>query len=183
MTVSIPLTRSYVAIIDEIDADLANSRWYAQYQRSPIYVTNGKQYMHRVIMARIVGRQLSRLEVVDHINHDALDNRRSNLRIATHRQNLANSRQHKNKKTLYKGVHFHPGNKNPFTAQIYLNGKLKHLGCFLTAETAHVMYCLAAYAQWGEYASFGENSFVPKKSESPGIVFDAPVQLPLPLAA
>jgi HNH endonuclease/AP2 domain len=43
--------------------------------------------------------------VVDHINHNKLDNRRCNLRIVTTRQNLANTRA-KGGTSEYKGVHY-----------------------------------------------------------------------------
>ena len=43
--------------------------------------------------------------LVDHINHNGLDNRRSNLRLVTHKQNMWNVAPKNNKK--YKGVELH----------------------------------------------------------------------------
>jgi|7_EtaG_2_1085326.scaffolds.fasta_scaffold00078_21 hypothetical protein len=63
--------------------------------------------MHRLIMSRILGRQLRKDEHVDHINHNGLDNRRENLRIATPSQNHANKKkQTGNYSSRFKGVSF-----------------------------------------------------------------------------
>ena len=63
---------------------------------------NGKNttlYMHRLIMGEPKGKQ------VDHWNHDTLDNRRSNLRIVTNRQNNENrAGAYKNSKSGIRGV-------------------------------------------------------------------------------
>ena len=56
-------------------------------------------------MARqVVGIHSEDLRVVDHINHNGLDNRRSNLRICTVQENLWNRRKGKGTKSRYIGV-------------------------------------------------------------------------------
>jgi hypothetical protein len=56
-------------------------------------------YLHRHIMDNPKDMD------VDHINRDKLDNRKENLRICTHSQNLGNQRtQSRSKASLYKGV-------------------------------------------------------------------------------
>lgn len=80
---------------------------------------NGKKiYLHRWIM------NCPQDKVVDHINHNPLDNRKCNLRIVTERENLMNK---KNNTTSVAGVHYIKRNKT-YRATIYINNKLIHLG-------------------------------------------------------
>src|SRR6266436_1483001 len=99
MSVAIPLSRGLFAVIDDDDeAVVAPFKWHAKVSgRLTIrhYALTGRGgskpsrtgriYMHRLIMGAKEG------QLVDHINGDGLDNRKSNLRFATHALNLANS--------------------------------------------------------------------------------------------
>ena len=77
---------------------------------------------------------------IDHINGIRDDNRLVNLRTVNHSENGQNQRKAKSSNTTgFLGVSFHKARKN-FTAQIELNGKKKHLGCFDSAELAHQCY-------------------------------------------
>lgn len=81
-------------------------------------------------------KNLSRLVLqvdtfVDHINHNTLDNRKSNLRVVTKSQNQMNAN--------YKGVYCYEG-KRPF-AKIKLHGKQICLGSYDEEEEAY-------YARW-----------------------------------
>lgn len=67
--------------------------------------------------------------LVDHINRNPLDNRRSNLRPATHQMNM-NNRDYKNI-----GVSFHKST-NKWKAYIRVDGKQKQLGRFMSEEDA-----------------------------------------------
>ena len=71
--------------------------------------------------------------VVDHINNDPLDNRLDNLQIITNRKNLSKDK----KRNLPTGVYIL---RNKFRAQIHINGKNKHIGCFSTPEEASEAY-------------------------------------------
>ena len=104
--------------------------------------------MHRLIM----GFPPAPL-VVDHINHDGLDNRRSNLRVITKKQNQGNRRSARNSSSKYLGV---SKNKKSglFTAQIRLSdGKRICLGRFNDEIVAAMAYNRAASEVHGIFAN------------------------------
>lgn len=159
-----------VALVDAEDADLADRKWYgnevmpkstsgARY----VYASSsrrGEKYMHRVILARIVGRPLTRRDHCDHVNGNRLDNRRSNLRLATHTQNMANrsaamSFNGQPVSSTYKGV---ARNGGRWAASIGGCGtrQYKYLGMFDTEEEAARAYNAAALERYGQYALLNE---------------------------
>lgn len=79
--------------------------------------------------------------IVDHINHDTLDNRRDNLRIVTHAGNQQNQikAQRNNKTSGVLGVTWNKINKK-WRARIGFNGKQNYLGSFNTIEEAEQVY-------------------------------------------
>lgn len=92
---------------------------------------------------------------VDHINRDKLDNRKENLRICTKTDNNRNRSKRCDSKNKYRGYAFHNKNKN-FIAQISVNGKNIHLGCFKTEEEAAMAYNEAAYIYFGKFANLNK---------------------------
>jgi hypothetical protein len=103
--------------------------------------------LSRVIMGEPDGKE------VDHINVNPLDNRRENLRIATHTQNQCNKTKYSNNTSGFKGVSFHK-KAQKFNARISIDGKRKHIGLFATAAAAHEAYKKAAVKYHGEFARF-----------------------------
>lgn len=110
------------ALIDESDYELVkNYSWllstlgYAVTARTGC----GKQlYMHRVIA------EAKKDEKVDHINHDLLNNTKSNLRKCTHSQNMANRKMSKSNKLGVRGVWLSKSSmKNPYSAEVKKDGK------------------------------------------------------------
>ena len=101
-------------------------------------------YMHREIVQPPPGR------VTDHLNGDRLDNRRSNLRVATVAENNANSRD-RPRRSGYRGVYWHD-RADKWVSQISIDGRLRHLGLFDDVEEAARAYDLAARSVRGEFA-------------------------------
>jgi hypothetical protein len=90
---------------------------------------------------------------IDHVNGDGLDNRRENLRVATHAQNASNRGVRVNNTSGFKGVHAnHSGRGKQWFAYITTNYKRQHLGMFGTAEEAARAYDAAAVRLHGEFA-------------------------------
>lgn len=162
--VSIPLSKlgkhagKYTAIIDAIDSDLAKTSWYVKISNQTQYACyKSKQnlYLHREVMARMLGRPLAKHELIDHIDGDGLNNRRANLRIATHQQNLANQRKQKrNTSSRFKGVAYYKRDKN-WEAHIKKDGKKIYLGRFPTELEAHEAYVEEAKRLFGIYYNDG----------------------------
>jgi hypothetical protein len=153
-TIEIPLTKGYIAIIDAIDADLLSFTWFADVKDDgQIYArrTGVKMYMHRIILARILERDLLQSEKVDHSRGNTLDNRRSQLRLANSQQSARNTKKRCTNSMGFKGVTY---NHNRYKASIKISGKQIYLGTRDTPEEAHELYKQAAEKYFGEFARF-----------------------------
>jgi hypothetical protein len=144
----ISLSRGLIAQIDDTDSELVNRyAWFAEDYRGKFRAraTGTKIYMHRLIM----GDPPDGHEI-DHINGDALDNRRSNLRFCTRSQNAQNRGKRKGTtQSLYKGI---TRNKKGWQARITVDGKRISLGLFKNELEAALAYDTKAKELFGEYA-------------------------------
>ena len=153
-TMKIQLTQGKYAEISKQDYGLISQykwqwtpcKWHEGYATTNM---GGKTiYMHRLILG------LGKGEQADHINHNGLDNRRSNIRKVNQHQNNGNLRKPSHNTSGYKGVSYYKGHKSkPWTAYITNQRKKIHLGYFKTIQEAAIAYNSAATKQWGEYAS------------------------------
>lgn len=102
--------------------------------------------LHRLVM----GCVLYDKKEVDHINGDTLDNRKQNLRICTHTQNMQNQKKRINNRTGYKGVDYNKEHKK-YCARIAINKRQIRLGYYNTAKEAYAAYCEASKKYHGEF--------------------------------
>ena len=96
---TIRLTRGYRAIVDVKDFKrLSKRKWQANVGRFQIRAVRSEKrklvFMHHIVL-QITTKELKKLGLeVDHINRNSLDNRRRNLRLVTHWDNMLNSKRH-----------------------------------------------------------------------------------------
>jgi hypothetical protein len=156
MTKEIKLTKGYVALVDDDDYEaLSEYKWCACENHKVVYALHcfrhnetGKNQM--ISMHRFIMGVPKKDYVVDHINHDGLDNRKENLRICNKQENAWN---HKTIESKYKGVAYCYWNKRkPFSSHIAKNSKLIHLGYFENQEDAAKAYDKKAVELFGEFA-------------------------------
>lgn len=157
MTITITLTRRQSCVIDDIDADLADFKWFAHPSGDNFYARRSKDenphrhmILHRIVLERILGRSLTKKELVDHIDGNTLNNRRSNLRLASASQNSKNRKRQKNNHSGYKGVSWHAKNRC-WCAYIHVDKKSHYLGSFADPVSAHKAYKQAAIKYFGEF--------------------------------
>jgi hypothetical protein len=168
--------RGRVAFVDLEDYDLVmRYRWHVQDQerrregRLPLAYAKtatsakgaggGQQiYMHTLITG---------FSEVDHWDSNGLNNRRGNLRDATHAQNVGNARKQPGCSSRFKGVYWSQKKtgKGRWQAQIGADHRTRYLGRFDNEEDAARAYDAAALEAWGEFARLN----FPKISGSPEI--------------
>lgn len=119
----IPLTQELEAMIDASDLELiAPHKWYVSRGEWNVpYARSGPLgRMHRYIM------QAPKEMMVDHINHNPLDNRRENLRLVTHQQNHQNRQgANTNNRLGMRGVGTWKASDGRirYQSRVYVNGK------------------------------------------------------------
>jgi hypothetical protein len=95
---------------------------------------NGKVYKaHRLAFLWMNGEFPT--NQVDHINHNRLDNRWINLRVASQQENQRNASMRADNKSGFTGVGWHKRDKK-WGARIRIKGKNKHLGYFTDLDEA-----------------------------------------------
>lgn len=163
----IRLTKGQVALVDDEDYEfLSQWKWCAHYSGDYVSAVRGVKIgsktktiiMSRILMERKLGRRLEKGEEVDHSNRVTLNNRRENLRLATHEQNCHNCK-YGNGYSKYNGVSWWKGRlykgkryAGKWIAHIRISGVLKHLGLFKTEIDAALAYDKAAKFYYGEFA-------------------------------
>lgn len=130
---------------DEDYERLAQYKWNVLVAPHTVYATRylGKQAggPRNVLMHREITGAPANLEV-DHQNHCGIDNRKSNLRVCTHRENLQNRHNKQQCTSLYSGVYLHK-HAGKWAAAINIDGKTRHLGLFTDETEAHRAYTRA----------------------------------------
>jgi hypothetical protein len=117
---------------------------------------DGKDYLaHRIVWFLVRGEDPG-TALVDHINGNRTDNRPSNLRLCSNRQNLLNAKTSSRNKSGIKGVYFDPrrSQAKPWEARY----KNKYLGCFATMEEA--VNALAAAVERCDDKAFYRNDVI-----------------------
>ena len=148
----IQLTKGHFAAVDDDDFEWASKlKWfYAKgYAVRNSQTDRGQRhvYLHRMIANTIEGM------LTDHVSGNKLDNRKSNLRTCSARENCRNTTKRRDNKTGFKGVYFKKQH-GKFVAQIQTgeNPSQTHLGYFSTAEEAGEAYKSAAIKYHGSFA-------------------------------
>ena len=152
MVREIPLTKGFVALVDDEDFERANQfKWYVRIDRKTNYARRTRkncrpctEYLHRFLMNAKPGQE------VDHRNGNGLDCRRENMRWANRHQQMVNL-QHRPNQYGFRGVHKHPRCER-WIAKVTVNRK-RILSCgHLTPESAARAYDAMAREIHGAFA-------------------------------
>jgi hypothetical protein len=151
----VPIGTNHFALVDEADHHLvAGHKWHpvrgGRNTYAAAFIGGRKVLMHRVVMDAANGT------VIDHIDGDGLNNRRSNLRHCTRVQNFRNARSKRTpgRTSRYKGVWLDRKSRcrRCWRAGITADRVQRHLGSFPTEEEAARAYDEAARVLHAEFA-------------------------------
>ena len=154
----IELPNSLFVKVDDNDY-LSKFNWYGGYSshtRSYIarrHFRESKGVYKKIMMHREIMGVTDPKIIVDHINHDTLDNRRENLRICNSHENQRNRRISVINSSGYKGVSKHSYSDKwvVYIMSPYTN-KNTYVGIFYSKEEAALAYNKAAVKYFGEFA-------------------------------
>lgn len=142
-----------ISVDDDVSDDILNLRWHCNDQKGMVQCLVNQRHVSTVIF--LVHQVMPHAAPVgfewDHKDYNKHNNLRSNLRLATRSQNMANRPAPKQNSSGYKGVRWH-NRRSKWQARITVNYKEIHLGYFDNIEEAAVAYNNAAMKFFGEFA-------------------------------
>lgn len=159
-------------LIDHQDRHLVEGKSISVSARRPsqpyatLVIDGSRVRLHRLILCAPKER------VVDHRNGETLDNRRSNLRLATVSQNCANCKIQAHNTSGYRGVDF-PKRIGKWRARIRHAKIQQHLGYFPTAGDAARAYDRKAVDLHGAFARLNFPVSLPGDQSSPPVTAGA----------
>ncbi len=151
-------------VIDAEDIPLVSQRhWYKKSDQNYIISDSkdGGRLIQRIRLHRfLMGLSENDERVVDHINRNPMDCRKSNMRIATQSQNCLNKSIRSDNNTGYIGV---SKNSGKYEADIWIAGQYIRLGRANEPKICAQMYNHAAKLLFGEFV--GELNNVPEPTQ------------------
>jgi hypothetical protein len=156
MSPSIAMTQGQTTLVDAADVDwLSEFSWQARWDRHSLRFRVSRTaapdadhpkrwtiWMHRAIWERAHG-PIPEGYTVDHADRDTLNNRRSNLRLATSSQQMQNRGTFRSNTSGYRGVSWHR-RVGKWQARIRIDGRLIGLGYYTEPEAAARAYDAAS---------------------------------------
>jgi len=136
----IKLTQGYEALVDDEDFERINkNKWCSAVYKGKNRVDAMRRESNKVLrMHREILGITNPKVFIDHINHNALDNRKDNLRVCDIGQNNRNRRKQAGT-SKYKGV-YKKDDCNRWAAQITHNKKTYYIGLFKSEKEASMAY-------------------------------------------
>ena len=156
----VPLTQGMVALVDDEDyEEVMRYRWIYHrprhsktgYAQTTVHLERGRggrsktPRMHQLIYGPVPDGM-----TVDHRDGNGLNNRRSNLRLASRAEQARNRRPRAASATGFKGVF--PSTPNRWIARIGWEGRRLNLGTFSSPEEAACAYDAKARELCGDFA-------------------------------
>lgn len=154
---TLSLSQGQVAFVDDEDFPyLSQFVWYAVHDGHQYYAARNikgssgrwtKTKMHREILSAVPGA------VVDHIDHNGLNNQKDNLRVCSQAENMRNRKTvNSNNSSGFIGVSLHHGT-GKYQAKICKDRKQIYLGLFDSSSDAYHAYVRAAKEHFGIFVS------------------------------
>lgn len=143
---AIPLGDGFYAYVDAADYDCVSQWNWCLHNGYAARRDRGKTiYLHRAILPAPKGM------VVDHLNHNRLDDTRANLEVCTQGENLRNTQKRRGTASRFRGLYFCK-RTGTWCPRIRFEGKYIYLGSFAEEIAAARAYDYKAVELLGEKA-------------------------------
>lgn len=149
----------YEFCFDEDDFDLVSPYCWFSGQHGYIQTTIGKRnvFLHRLVMKNELAENL----YVDHLNHDPGDNRKCNLRVVSHLENMHNLKLSNKNTSGVTGVYLNK-RTGKWYSQIMVGGKTKCLGTYVDFDDAVAARKTAEEKYFGKFSYDNSIAAVPR---------------------